>query len=85
MQQRRDPTGSDGDAAQGASDEAAQRPTIAAEQLLTPGDVAEMFGVSPKTVARWAEAGKLEALRTLGGHRRYRVAEVARLRQQAAG
>jgi MerR family regulatory protein len=30
---------------------------------------AELGGVSPKTVTRWAKAGKLPYLRTLGGHR----------------
>lgn len=61
--------------------DALARPRIAtepsqAERLLTPGDVARLFGVDPKTVSRWADAGKLQALRTLGGHRRYRAAEV---------
>lgn len=46
------------------------------EELLTPGQVARLFGVDPKTVTRWASAGKLEALHTLGGHRRYRASEV---------
>lgn len=45
-------------------------------ELLTPGDVAKLFGVDPKTVTRWATAGKLDAQRTLGGHRRYRADEV---------
>ncbi len=49
------------------------------EELLTPGEVARLFGVDPKTVTRWAQAGKLEALRTLGGHRRYRAAQVRSL------
>lgn len=53
--------------------------------LLTPGEVARLFGVDPKTVTRWAAAGKLEALRTLGGHRRYRAAEVHRLLDQRSG
>ena len=38
--------------------------------LLTPGEVAVLFRVDPKTVTRWAQAGKLSAVRTLGGHRR---------------
>jgi len=44
--------------------------------LLTPAEVAAMFRVSPKTVTRWARSGKLTALRTLGGHRRFRATEV---------
>jgi excisionase family DNA binding protein len=49
------------------------------ETLLTPAEVAAMFRVDPKTVTRWAKAGKLSAIRTLGGHRRYREAEVKEL------
>jgi len=46
------------------------------EVLLTPAEVAMLFWVDPKTVTRWAKAGKLTAIRTLGGHRRYRQSEV---------
>jgi len=47
-----------------------------AEVLLTPAEVAALFRVDPKTVTRWAQAGKLTSIRTLGGHRRYRESEV---------
>ena len=50
-----------------------------AEKLLTPAEVASLFRVDPKTVTRWAQAGKLNAIRTLGGPRRYREAEVRAL------
>ncbi|WP_024287718.1 BldC family transcriptional regulator [Cellulomonas sp. KRMCY2] len=50
--------------------------TAAPGALLTPSEVASMFRVDPKTVTRWAKAGKLSAIRTLGGHRRYSEAEV---------
>lgn len=49
------------------------------ESLLTPAEVAAMFRVDPKTVTRWAKAGKLSSIRTLGGHRRYRESEVREL------
>ena len=49
------------------------------EQLLTPAEVAALFRVDPKTVTRWAKAGKLTSIRTLGGHRRYRESEVKAL------
>lgn len=49
------------------------------EVLLTPAEVATLFRVDPKTVTRWAKAGKLTAIRTLGGHRRYRQSEVQNL------
>jgi len=54
-------------------------PTPEAEALLTPAEVAAMFRVDPKTVTRWAKAGKLSSIRTLGGHRRYRESEVKAL------
>ena len=44
--------------------------------LLTPGEVARLFRVDPKTVTRWAEEGKLTCIRTLGGHRRFKAEEV---------
>ena len=47
--------------------------------LMTPAEVAALFRVDPKTVTRWADAGKLTAVRTLGGHRRYRQDEVQNL------
>jgi excisionase family DNA binding protein len=49
------------------------------EVLLTPSEVAKLFRVDPKTVTRWAKAGKITAIRTLGGHRRYRQSEVLAL------
>jgi excisionase family DNA binding protein len=49
---------------------------IDVEVLLTPSEVAALFRVDPKTVTRWAKAGKLTPIRTLGGHRRYRKSEV---------
>jgi excisionase family DNA binding protein len=54
-------------------------PMPAAEPLLTPGEVAGMFRVDPKTVTRWAKDGKLTSIRTLGGHRRYRETQVRAL------
>lgn len=50
-----------------------------APELLTPGEVAELFRVDPRTVSRWARDGKLATIRTLGGHRRYLAAEVEKL------
>jgi excisionase family DNA binding protein len=46
---------------------------------MTPAEVASLFRVDPKTVTRWADAGKLTAVRTLGGHRRYLHEEVQSL------
>jgi excisionase family DNA binding protein len=46
------------------------------ERLLTPGEVAALFRVDPKTVTRWAAAGRISSIRTPGGHRRFRESEV---------
>jgi excisionase family DNA binding protein len=51
---------------------------MAQNELLTPAEVAVMFRVNPKTVTRWARAGKISAVRTLGGHRRFHADEIRR-------
>jgi excisionase family DNA binding protein len=51
---------------------------MADNELLTPSEVAVMFRVNPKTVTRWARAGRISAVRTLGGHRRFRASEIRR-------
>ncbi|MFF0183491.1 BldC family transcriptional regulator [Streptomyces sp. NPDC005244] len=49
------------------------------ESLLTPAEVATLFRVDPRTVTRWAKAGKLTTVRTVGGMRRYVEDEVRAL------
>lgn len=46
------------------------------DNLLTPSEVAAMLRVDPKTVTRWAAAGKIDSIRTPGGHHRFRAADV---------
>lgn len=50
------------------------------DRLLTPGEVAGMFRVDPKTVTRWAShvPPRILSIRTPGGHRRFRESEVKR-------
>ena len=48
---------------------------------LSRADVAHMFNVSPSTVTRWADEGKLVCIKTLGGHRRYQKESIVRLVQ----
>ena len=54
------------------------------ERLLTPHQVAQMFRVDPKTVARWASNGWIGSIRTPGGHRRFRETEVRALLAERA-
>lgn len=53
------------------------------DELLTPAEVAAMFRVNPKTVTRWHRTGKVSAIRTLGGHRRFRASEIRRLLEES--
>jgi excisionase family DNA binding protein len=59
---------------------AASRDMVPDDRLLTPAEVAGLFGVDPRTVTRWATSGRLTPVRTPGGHRRYRRSEVLALR-----
>lgn len=51
-------------------------------EWLRTEEVAEIFHVSPKTVARWATEGRLSYTRTIGRHRRFFAKEVDKIRQQ---
>lgn len=51
-------------------------------RLLTVSEVANLFGVSAKTVSRWAREGRISSVRTLGGHRRFRESQVRELLDQ---
>jgi len=46
------------------------------EKFLTPGEVAALFRVDPKTVTRWASSGRITSIKTPGGHRRFREREI---------
>lgn len=55
------------------------------DRLMTPGEVAALFRVHVSTVARWATEGRLGAIVTPGGHRRYRRSDVESLLAQGSG
>ena len=50
-----------------------------AATFLRSAEVAAIFQVSPKTISRWAQDGRLPYQRTLGGHRRYPAAAIHQL------
>lgn len=50
--------------------------------FLTTRQLARMWQVSEATVKRWADAGRLHPSRTLGGHRRFALAEVLRFQNE---
>jgi excisionase family DNA binding protein len=59
-----------------------------AASFLRSAEVAAILQVSPKTICRWAQRGRLPYQRTLGGHRRYPEPAIrelaASLRQEVA-
>jgi excisionase family DNA binding protein len=46
------------------------------QELVTVSEIARMFRVSPKTVSRWERQGRIQAIKTPGGHRRFRAQDV---------
>jgi len=54
-------------------------------ELLKPNEVAARFSVTPKTVARWHQTGKIDAFKTLGGHRRFDAEQVQNILDQGNG
>lgn len=49
------------------------------DPLMTSAEVAALLGVNKKTVSRWAGAGLLPSVKTLGGHHRFRRSVVEAL------
>jgi excisionase family DNA binding protein len=49
------------------------------DALLTPAEVTALLRVDPKTITRWSKTGRITPVRTLGGHRRFREADVRAL------
>ncbi len=48
------------------------------EKLLSPRQVARAIGVSESSLKRWCDSGRIQVVRTLGGHRRLPVPAVLR-------
>lgn len=55
------------------------RDTHVTQVLLPIGEVARLAGVTVPTVRNWERDGKITAVRTLGGQRRFSLAEVQAL------
>jgi len=53
------------------------------DTYMTPAEVARMFRVDPKTVTRWASSGRIDSIRTPGGHRRFRESDIQALMRPA--
>lgn len=55
------------------------------DRLMLPSEVAELFGVEGATVSRWVREERLPAVRTLGGHHRFRASDIYRLLREVGG
>lgn len=53
-------------------------PIITMKSTLSPRELALAIGVSESTLKRWIDAGRIDAQRTAGGHRRVPVEEAVR-------
>ena len=49
------------------------------EKLITPATAAKMLGVTVMTIRNWENDGKLKAIKTFGGHRRFRLSDIKKL------
>lgn len=54
----------------------------AKKELLLIADAATQLGISVATLRRWADADKVPSARMPSGHRRFRAADIARLRRE---
>lgn len=52
------------------------------ERYIGTTEAGELLAVSPKTITRWAQEGKLPYLRTIGGHRRFAESTIRALRDR---
>ena len=52
---------------------------------LTPNQVSKKYGYHPKTLARWADEGKIKSTRSPGGHRRYLVESLENMNPDKKG
>ena len=52
------------------------------QDLYTIQEVSSILGVSPKTLRRWEETGRIKPIRTAGNQRRYRLEDVKKLERR---
>ena len=48
-------------------------------KLINPKQAAEMLKVHPVTLINWEKAGRIQCVKTLGGHRRYCLDEIEKI------
>lgn len=53
------------------------------ERLISISKAAYLLGVHPDTLRNWDDSGQLRAVRTMGGHRRYKLSEIENIQENA--
>jgi diguanylate cyclase (GGDEF)-like protein/excisionase family DNA binding protein/PAS domain S-box-containing protein len=72
-------------AAAPSGDQPAARRTKPGGRLVTLNRACAALNVSPTTLRRWSDEGRIEAVRTPGGHRRFYLSDIARLQAERVG
>lgn len=49
------------------------------EELISPRQASKMFGITTETLRKWELLGKVKCIKTLGGHRRFKLCEIESL------
>ena len=55
------------------------------DKLLSLKETEKLLNVSKSTLQRWDNSGKLKAIRTEGGHRRYRQSDIDKILKNVDG
>jgi excisionase family DNA binding protein len=55
------------------------------DELISPREAAKMLGVSVMAIRSWENDKKIKCVRTLGGHRRYRLGDIQKILEKNSG
>jgi putative resolvase len=55
------------------------------EKLVGMDEAADLLGVCKQTLRLWDNSGYFKAVKTKGGHRRYRLSDIAKFQMEANG
>jgi excisionase family DNA binding protein len=55
------------------------------DELISPKEAAKMLGVSVMAIRSWENEKKIKCVKTLGGHRRFRLGDIQDLLKKNSG
>lgn len=56
-------------------------PALSPAEWISLGPASRLLGVDPDTLRRWSDVGRIRSFTTPGGHRRFAMADIARLQE----